>query len=303
MLRPFAQFVQQVLVRGKFRITQFDSSAYQALLTATEHLVSSTVVMIPSLIEWAKQHPGCLLIDDTSHPKYGLKQWARKLYIPASGGYLHGFKIVLFLWVCDSGRYPIGFALWKRLSPPITQLALKGLSLLRNTFGLKPRYVFADGAYSTNDIFKRLTDYGWPCVMRFKNDRKLDGESIRRLIPRGYGEISGYIHNGTKLKVIRHKKHFVATNRMLLERHVLKGLYACRWKIEEVFRAMKTIIGLNGCQQVSVRAQVIYLVLCMLLFSCLEAHSPQTPYKIAQSVISGETTPSELTYNKIFLPF
>ena len=66
---------------------------------------------------------------------------------------------------------------------------------------------------------------------------------------------------------------------------------------------MKTIIGLDGCQQVSVRAQVIYLVLCMLLFSCLEAHSPQTPYKIAQSVISGEATPSELTYNKTFLPF
>jgi hypothetical protein len=303
MLSPFGLFVNHLLNLGKFCISQFPGNAYRSLMTACGELLSKDFVTIPSMIDFAKQHPGYLVIDDTSNPKYGLKQWCRKLYIPGTGAYLQGFKVVLFLWVCDAGRFPIGFGLWHKRSQALTEIALNGLSQMRNWFRLKPRYVFADGAYSTNTILKRLDDYGFGLVMRFKNDRKLDGLSIRQQIPRGYGETAGAIENGTTLKVIRHQKHFVATNRMLLERQAIQALYAIRWKVEEVFRCLKSIIGLDGCHQVSIRAQTIYLILCMLLFSCLEQHSADSPYKTAQAVISGDLHPENLIHNKPFLSF
>jgi len=303
MLSPFGLFVYHLLNLGKFCISQFPASAYRALVTACESLLQHEFVLIPALLDWAKQHPGDLVIDDTSNPKYGMKSFCRKLYIPATGAFLQGFKIVLFLWVCDTGRYPIGFGLWHKHSCSLTDIALDGLSQLRNRFKLKPRYVFADGAYATNVILKRLDDYGFAFVMRFKNNRKLDSVSIRQKIPRGYGETTGFIENGTKLKVIRHEKHFVASNRVSLERGTIQALYAIRWKIEEVFRCLKSILGLDGCHQVSMRAQAVYLCLCLLLFSCLESHSGHSPYKTAQAVISNELSPENLIRDKPVLPF
>jgi Transposase DDE domain len=303
MLESFGLFVQHILNFGKFNVSQFPKKAYRELMTATEEMLRQDFVMIPSLVNLAKDCPGHLVIDDTSNPKYGLKEWSKKLYIPSTGGFLYGFKIVMFLWVCDTGHYPIGFGLWHKGSSSLIDIALKGLSLLRNHNGLRRCMVLADGAYSTNAVLKRLDDYGYGFVMRFKGNRKLDNRPIPQLIPRGYGQVSGFLQNGVKVNVIREGEHFLVTNRMLLERQAIQELYALRWKIEEAFRCLKSVIGINGCQQVSMRAQAVYLTLCFLLFSCLESHWGGHPYKVAQAVISGALSIPELISNKTFLIF
>ncbi len=168
------------------------------------------------MVELAKASPGYLVIDDTDNPKYGLKHLARKLKILTNSGYRDGYKIVLFLWVMpEVGRFPLGFALWHKGTATIAQLALEGMSLLRNRFDMKPKGLLADGLYSTDGIIKRLTDYGWACVMRTRNTKKLNGILIRQHIPRGYGETQGCLKNGVKVKVIRSGKHFLACNRAL----------------------------------------------------------------------------------------
>jgi len=303
MLESFGLFVQHILNFGKFKVSQFPKKAYLELLTATTRVLSNDFVMIPSLVNVAKRCPGYLVIDDTSNPKYGLKDWSKKLYIPSTGGFLQGFKIVMFLWVCDTGRYPIGFGLWHKGSASLIDIALKGLSMLRNHDALRRCMVLADGAYSTNAMITRLQNYGYSFVMRLKGNRKLDNSPIRKLIPRGYGQVSGFLQNGVKVNVIREGEHFLVTNRMLLERQAIQALYALRWKIEEAFRCLKSVIGLNGCQQVSMRAQGIYLILCFLLFSFLESHWGGYPYKVAQAVISGALSIPELISNKTFLIF
>lgn len=305
MLQAIVLFVHHLLKFGGFRISEFPVAAYRELLTAFEKLRFGCVVMMPGLIEWAKTCPGYIAIDDTSNPKYAfLKGATRKLFLTKTGGYANGYKIVLFLWVIPSGyRIPIGFAMWDRNSPKLTELALAGLSRLRNEYELKPLGVLGDGGYSSDEILKRMTDYGWPLVMRFKNDRKLSGESIRRLIPRGYGEAEGYLKNGIKLKVIRRQKHFLCCNRMMWSSGLMRQVYTLRWKVEEVFRAVKTIIGLGGCQQHSMQAQAVYVFLCFTLFTGLEIVSGGSPYKAWHQVNSGQLNPQDLMADMIFNTF
>ena len=107
-------------------------------------------------------------------------------------------------------------------------------------------------------------------------------------------EIEGFLKNGVKLKIVRERKHFLFCNRMLLERQAIQALYRLRWKIEEVFRVLKSGIGLDGCQQHSMRAQGIFVAGCLLLFSHLEIVSGGKPYATLASVISGALKPETL---------
>jgi len=154
-------------------------------------------------------------MDDTRHPKYGLKKLAKTLFNTKKKGYQKGYKGVMFLWGLPNGhKFPLGFALWYQGTSKRTELAWEGRSVLRNRFNLNPLGVLGEGGYASDEIIKRITDDGWPLALRFRNDRNLSGQSIRNRIPRGYGETEGTIQNGTKLKIIREKKHFFACNRM-----------------------------------------------------------------------------------------
>ena len=250
MIQGFKEFAKQLLVSGGFRITEFPRKAYRDLLTGLGQLREDEVRIIPGMIELANAHPGYLVIDDTKNPKYGLSHWAKKLKILTNGATRSGYEVVLLLWLVPGlGRFPIGFALSHKGTDTPAELALQGMSLLRNRHDLRPEAVLADGAFSTDDTLKRLTDYGWVFVMRSRNTRTVNGTQVKRLIPRGYGETEGFLKNGVKLKVIRDRKHFLFCNRMLLERQAIQALYHLRWKIEEVFRVLKSGIGLDGCQQ------------------------------------------------------
>lgn len=303
MINIFLPFIKQILSFCGYKITDIPARYYQELLTAFKDLPHQDFVLIPSLVELAISFPGKLLIDDTNNPKYGLKAFALKLKNLSTGAHHSGYKIVLFLWQTEIFRIPIGFALCHSQSPTPSELALKGLSLLRNHYKMVPEMVLADAGYETDEITKRLTDYGWPSIMRCKCSRKLDGMQAKQVIPRGYGEECGKLVNGVKVKVVRRRGFFVLSNRLLLEAGQILAFYRNRWKIEEVFRALKGTIGLNRCQQHSLPAQRIYLVLSFLVFACLElysADSGQSSYYLHQQVILGDVPIQDLLLTKLF---
>jgi hypothetical protein len=295
MIQALVGFAKQLLVSGGFKVTEFPAMHYRELLTGMEEIQEGEVAILLGMVRFAKVHPGYLVVDDTKNPKYGLSRWAKKLKILTNGATRSGYEVILLLWLVPGlGRFPIGFALSHKGTDTPAELALQGMSLLRNRYDLRPKAVLADGAFSTDDTLKRLTDYGWVFVMRSRNTRTLGGIQVKRLIPRGYGETEGFLKNGVKLKAVRDRKHFLFCNRMLLERHVIQALYRLRWKIEEVFRVLKSGIGLSSCQQHSMRAQGIFVSACLLLFSHLEIVSGGNPYATLASVISGALKPENL---------
>jgi hypothetical protein len=303
MIQACVLFAKQILGLGRFQAGALPRWVIPVLLTAFGRLLNEEIVILEPLLKWVKRSgAGVLVIDDTTNPKYGLKEWTRKLKIVGTSGFEHGYKILLFLWECPLGRIPVGFALWHQHSGSITELTLKGLSLLRNRYRLKPEAVLADGAFSTDKLLKRLEDYGWPCVMRLRNNRKLGKLRVDKIIARGYGDTQGRLKNGVKLKVFRRKSRFFACNRMLWSMQKAIGLYKRRWKVEETFRALKTCLPLNGCQQHSMRLQTLYLFMVFLLFANLEIVSDPSIYKTARDVISGEIKLENILDYKLFKP-
>lgn len=266
----FSLFIKQLLSYGNFKSSEIPIKYHRELLTEFSKVKNKDSIFIPSLINLCKKTEGRLVIDDTNNPKYGLKKIARKMKNLKTSGYESGYKILLFLWETENHRIPIGFALWHKESPSLNELALQGLGILRNTFKLKPKVVLADGFYSADKIVKRLTDYGWPLVERWRNNRKLNGNRIKTLIPRGFGDYQGYLQKGAKVKIFRRRNRFYITNRMLLSMKDAVRLYKKRWTIEETFRILKTQLGLNRCQQHSLKSQELFLFICMIAFSYLE---------------------------------
>lgn len=278
------QFIKQILTYGNFKSSDIPRKYYRELLTGLESLKRIDTVFLPQFIQLASNYEGRLIIDDTNHPKYGLKNHTRKLKNLKTSGYENGFKLLLFLWEGDNFRIPIGFALWGKESNSINDLALAGLSRIRNEFKLKPKIVLADGAFSVDKLVKRVTDYGWSFVMRWRRNRKLNDEQIKRQIPRGYGNSSGLLQNGTKVKIFRRKNRFYETNRMLWTMQDIVKQYKLRWRIEETFKAIKHCVGIHRCQQHSIALQEIFIWQCLLAFVYLERNKDHSIYKSRQTV-------------------
>src|SRR3989339_1535850 len=236
-MQYFSLFINQLLNYGNFKSSSIPRKYHRELLTEFSKIKNKDSLFIPSLIKLCKNTKGRLIIDDTNNPKYGLKKIARKMKNLKTSGYESGYKILLFLWETDNYRIPIGFSLWHKESPSLNELALQGLGILRNTFKLKPKVVLADGFYSADKVVKRLTDYGWPLVERWRCNRKLDGLKIKQQIPRGFGDYQGFLQNGSKVKIFRRKNRFYITNRMLLSMNDAVKLYKKRWTIEKILKS------------------------------------------------------------------
>jgi len=294
MLEFMSEFVNKIVSFGKFKRSEISNKAYAQLLTSFKDMSKHDVVMIPELINLVRGTKGELSLDDTNNPSYGLKKQAVKIKNLSTGGYHKGYKVLLFLWCTKYWRIPIGFALYHKESKSINELARKGLSLLRRTYRLRPETVLADAAFFTDATSKLLTDYGWPFVMRFNNARTLSKTPIRKLIPRGYGEKTGRISNGTKLKVVRRKSRFFACNRMTWDAKKILKLYTLRWKIEEIFRVLKSCIGLDRCQQHTMDAQAIYVLMCLVLTACAERLKTGSVYEYLRQNFSADIDLEEL---------
>ena len=302
MLNVFILFINKILTLGNLKLSEIPRKYYKELLTGLEDLKRLDTVFIPEFIELAKRSEGRLIIDDTNHPKYGLKNYTRKIKNLKTSGYENGFKLLLFLWETDNFRIPIGFALWGKESNSINDLALAGLSRIRNEFKLKPKVVLADGAFSIDKLVKRITDYGWAFAMRWRSDRKLSNQKIKKQIPRGYGSSIGLLPNSTKVKIFRRKNRFYETNRMLWTMQYIVKIYKLRWKIEETFKILKHCVGINRCQQHSVVLQEIFVWICLVAFAYLERIKDHSAYKARQTANFQTVCLDSSILNEVLIP-
>ena len=288
MLEYIGEFVNKIISYGGFKKSEFSNKAYAELLTSVQDMSKHDVVLISSLIKEYKNVSGKLIMDTTDNPKYGLKEVAIKMKNLSNGGYSKGFKIVLFLYKMKDKIIPLGFALIYKGSKKQEQLVLNALSILRNTYKFKPKMVLGDAGFSTQETIKRLNNYGFGFVFKGKRTYSLDKKQIKKQIPRGYGSKIGRLKNGVKVKIVRRSNRVFITNRVSLASEEILKYYGERWKIEEVFRFLKSCIRLNRCQQHSIKAQEIYIFGCLTAYSILETIRTSSIYQTFASVISGD---------------
>ncbi len=155
MLNIFNLFINKILTFGNLKISEIPRKYYAELLTGLEKLKRIDTVFFPEFTELASRFEGKLIIDDTIIPSMDLKiilENIKTLRLVVTRMVL---KLLLFLWETNNIRIPIVFALWGKESNSINDLALAGLSRIRNEFKLKPKVVLADGAFSIDKLVKR----------------------------------------------------------------------------------------------------------------------------------------------------
>jgi|WetSurMetagenome_2_1015567.scaffolds.fasta_scaffold241613_1 hypothetical protein len=287
MLDVVEEFVNKIISFGGFKRSEFSNKAYAELLTGVQNMSKHDVVMISPLVKKYRYCNGELLIDTTDNPKYGLKETAIKMKNLSNGAYSKGFKIVLFLYKVKDKTIPLGFGLLHKRSKSQEHITLDGLSILRNRFGFKPKMILADGAFGTQKITKRLDDYGIGFVIKGKKTYSLDKKKFKNHIQRGYGSKTGRLNNGVKVKIVKRPNRFFMTNRVSLTNEEVLENYDKRWKIEETFRFLKSCIGLNRCQQHSVKAQELYIFGCLAAYSIFETIRDCSIYKASNLFFSG----------------
>lgn len=293
MLNVITEFVNKILSFGKFKRNEISDKLYNKLLTSFKEVLKHDVVMISAVINKVKHVKGILIVDTTDNPKYGLKDIAIKMKNLSNGGYSKGFKIVLFLYKVNNKTYPLGFALIHKESKSQEKLVPSALSRLRNEFKLKPEMVVADAGFSTLETIKRLNNYGWGFVMKTKKSYKLGNKKIKHQLQTGYGSKIDFLSNRVKVKVVRRPNRVFITNRVSLTNEKVLEYYGERWTIEEAFRFLKSCIGLNRCQQHTIRAQGIYIFGCFLSYSVIEQIRDKlklTAYKVSKLLYSGDIT-------------
>lgn len=111
----------------------------------------------------------------------------------SNGAYSKSFKIVLFLSKMVDRTIPIGFGLLNKGNKSQENTTLESLSILRNKYHLKPKYVLADGGFGPQKLTKRLDDYRWGFVIKGKKNYSLDCKPMKRRIQRGYGSKMGHL--------------------------------------------------------------------------------------------------------------
>lgn len=290
MIQATYLFIKHILTFGNFQSSQIPKSVLNKLLTEFTKLKNKDVILIPEFIRKFCKGGGTLIVDETVNGKYGLKHVVRKLKILNNGGYCLGYKVVLFLWNKDNLRIPIGFGFYHKDSESVSEITLKFLGRLRNEFKIRPEIFVADGSYDVDKLIKRLTDYGWSCMIRCRSNRTLSKNKVKKLIPRGYGEAQGRLKNKTKVKIFRRKERYFICNRMLMNMQNAIKYYKSRWKVEESFRFLKSCIGIKRCQQHRTISQEIFIWMCLIAFayfSYQESISDHSIYKCFDNVIFG----------------
>ncbi|MFA6274485.1 MAG: transposase [Candidatus Paceibacterota bacterium] len=290
MIQAMHLFINRILTFGNFKSSQIPKRVFDELLTGFANRKNKDVILFPELLNKFGKSGGTLIVDETVNPKYGLKHITRKLKILNNGGFCKGYKVVLFLWSKAGLQIPVGFGFYHKESDSVCEITLSFISRLRNEFDIKPDMIVADGAYDVDKLIKRITDYGWRCVIRCRSTRVLSKIPIRKLIPRGFGDASGELKNKTKVKIFRRKNRYYTSNRMLMTMQEAVKHYTKRWKIEESFRFLKSCIGIKRCQQHGTISQEIFIWICLIAFAYFSYQgniTDKSMYKCFENVIFG----------------
>jgi putative transposase len=241
-----------------------------------------------TLLDWALRLlflvvGGYLIVDDTVVEKPHAKRLNEAGWVWSSkrNKAVYGVSVVLLVWTDGQLRIPIGFRVWKKGGPSKFELALELLSYARNRLKCKPQFVLFDSWYPSKALLKRIGDYGWYFVCRLKKNRGFEGRALHKYLRQPYWQATGFLSGKIKVRVVKYRRKYYATNRLSLTAPEVRQLYRLRQEIEEVIRVLKSQLNLEGCQAGYTRSteettdsqpqpQTHHIALCLVAYLIVE---------------------------------
>jgi hypothetical protein len=200
-----------------------------------------------TLLDWALRLlflvvGGDLIVDDTVVEKPRAKRLNEAGWVWSSkhNKVVYGVSVVLLVWTDGQLRIPLSFRVWKKGGPSKFELALELLSYARNRLKCKPQFVLFDSWYPSKALLKRIGDYGWYFVCRLKKNRGFEGTSLHKYLRQPYWQATGFLSGKVKVRVVRYRRKYYATNRLSLTAPEVRQLYRLRQEVEEVIRILKS---------------------------------------------------------------
>jgi len=229
---------------------------------------------------------GYLIIDDTVLAKPYGKKFAQACFAYSSclERVVYGYHIVLLAWTNGFITIPLSFRFYRKGGKSKVALADELLSEAKYFWKIKPVAVLFDSWYAASKLIDQIQSYHWTFYSQIRKNRVINAAAVSDDLISNGDYLIGPLTDSCMGCILRYENKFFATNNLLVSSERILHSYRLRWKIEEIFRFLKSELHLEECQARSVTAQQTHLVSCILAYLLLQKEhqylSDKTLYQI-----------------------
>lgn len=231
---------------------------------------------------------GYLIIDDTVLTKPYGKKFAHACFAYSSSlkKAVFGYHIVMICWTNGTVTIPLSWRWYKKGGFTKVELAMLLLEEVRWKWKIKDCVVLYDSWYAAAKLMRLIQRLGYNFVSQIKKNRKLNGVLLTALSVPTQKMLKGVITGEIQAYFFRNEDKYYCTSLSSITPQKALTLYKIRWSIEEVFRFLKTVLKLEKCQAIRIKAQKIHLVSCVIAYLIFQKEQMNLPqqsmYQIAE---------------------
>lgn len=224
---------------------------------------------------------GYLIIDDTVLAKPYGKQFAHACFAYSSclDKVVYGYHIVLLAWTNGFITLPLSFRFYQKGKKSKVALASELLKEAKTFWKINPIAVLFDSWYGATKLLDQIHSYKWFFYCQIKKNRVINACAVADDLVTNGESLTGPLTGSVLGLVLRYGDKFFVTNNLLSSDERIIQSYRLRWKIEEIFRFLKSELHLEECQARSITAQQTHLVSCMIACLLVQKEQQNLPDK------------------------
>lgn len=223
---------------------------------------------------------GYLIVDETDVDKTFAKiipclSW---IFSHRKNKHIFGLHIVVVSWTDGNLTVPLGWKIYRKNSGKTKlDLAEELISYCLFTLRIKPRAVLFDAFYASEKILKFLNHHQQSFFSQLPKNRLFNQSPLSHHEKgRPHWTKTGYIKGKLSVQIVRNRKKYYITNVIGISRKEQLDTYRLRWKIEEVFRFVKSQLGFEKCQSTSLVGQNNHMGACFFTYAVLQDIAEKT---------------------------
>jgi len=260
-------------------LTHFTRTSHDSLTRALKLKYPWKTILLHFLLDHCLNN-GYLIIDETDIDKSYAKiiggiSW---IFSHRKNKHIVGYHLVVVVWTDGKITIPVAWKLWQKKNGKSKQdLALEMINFCTCILRIKPHAWLFDSLYASEPILKFLNNHSLNFFSQIPKNRLFNHKQLKFWYKnRPYWQDIGFIKGKIKIQVVKNRKKYFITNVIGIPRQKLLDTYKIRWKIEEVFRYVKSQLGFERCQCQSIQAQMNHFGVCFVLFVVLQDIAKKT---------------------------